>query len=272
MLIPLENENGKISLIDDETEYGIVFTNGGFISNSLILYGYRHRKNLRRLNNYQARIVVCKNDVTEDNILSIKAESDRLNSKYIGVNNIVTVVGESFSNIEEWLPSFVHEYYSNEIMLKNLKIYVGFTKFNFNEIKTADDEINKLIVYPYKEKWHHDALRTLLVVDHECIDRLIVCENPVQNKKFCTECTTCKKLKFDLQMIVAEHPEDELIVNRCKKIYKEIFNENLNIMQAAYNSTTGPFLIDPSRGMNAKIRPITKMMRNKLNNSTNEEK
>ena len=272
MLIPLEDEDGKVRLIDNEIEYAIVFTNAGFLSNSLILYSYRRRKNLQRLNSLQTRVVVCKNDVTRDNILSIKSEAERLNSKYIGVNNTVTIVGESFSNIEEWLPKFVHEYYDNEVMLKNLKIYIGSTKFNFQEIRTTDEKVNNLIVYPFKDQWHHNALRTLLVIDHECIDRLIVCENPTQDKKFCTECPTCKKLKFDLQMIVAEHPEDKLIVDRCKKYYKEIFGEDLKRMQAAYNSTTGPFLIDPSKGINTKIRPITKFIHNKSNNSTNEGK
>ena len=86
MLIPLEDENGKVRLIDDEIEYAIVFTNAGFISNSLIHYAYRRRQNLQRLNSLQTRVVVCKNDVTQDNILSIKSEAERLNSKYIGIN------------------------------------------------------------------------------------------------------------------------------------------------------------------------------------------
>ena len=272
MLIPLESNDGKLRLVDDENEYSIIFTNAGFLSNNLILYGYQHRENRRRLNAYNSRIVICKNDVTQDNILSVIAESNRLNSKYIGLNSTVTVIGESFSNIESWLPKFVHEYYSDDIMINNLKIYIGFTKFNFKEIKTANEEINSKIIYPFKDLWHHEALRKLLIADHECINRLIVCENPKSEKKFCTECPTCKKLKFDLQMIYAEYPEDTLIVNRCKSFYKEIFNENLKRMQAGYNSS-GPILIDTSNYVNPKIKPITKMMRNKsTNNNTNEGK
>lgn len=257
MLIPLEDEDGKIRILDDEVEYTVVFTNGGFISNSLILYALNHREDRNNIGHYKCRVVVCKNDVTKENILSIKSEVANLCSKYIPLRNTeTTIVGESYSNIQEWLPKFVHDYYPYNIMINKLKIYIGTTKFRFTEIKTADEEVNKHIIYPYKDSWHHDAFKSILVRDWDCINRLIVCENPREDKKFCTECSTCKKFKFDLKMIYAEHPEDKLVAGRCKQIYKDIFGENLKYMQPAYTGKSGPMLLDPNKGLN-KIKPIS---------------
>lgn len=256
MLIPLEDEDGRVSLLDDEVEYSLVFCNGGFISNSLILYAFRHREKRNNIAHYKCRVVVCKNDIADENIISIKSEVADLNSRYIGMNTEVTIVGESYSNIAEWLPKFVHDYYPHKIMINKLKIYIGTTKYRFSEIKTADEEVNKHIIYPYKDHWHHDALKGILVRDWDCINRLIVCEKPKEDKKFCTECPTCQKLKFDLRMIYAEHPEDKLVVERCKRIYRDIFGEKLKYMQPAYTERSGPMLLDPNKAL-TKIKPIS---------------
>jgi len=260
MLIPLESEDGKVKLFNDKQKHTILFCSSGVISTYLIKKTFKKIKREKEPWNHYLHIVICKNDITDDNVISIQSEINRL-KEHFGENMFnpkVTLIGESFRDVNDWLAKFVHDYYS-DLSIANLNIIVGLTKFGFEEIKTGDEAIDKSIEYPFKDMWRHDVLRKIITTERDILDRTIICENPKQDKKFCGECRTCRNLELDLAMIYAEQPNDEVIADFVKDYYKKIFNKPLRHMQAAYTEARGPFLIDYQKQQTPKIKPIMNM-------------